>query len=302
MRINREQFFTLYRQKFSKLTQKQVNGLTSFLDAVEKFELSLREWAYIFATTYHETAMTFLPIEEYGKGRGRKYGKAVNGKKYYGRGYVQLTWDYNYARATKELMMQRPDIVQSLQKRTGQRFDLVEYPEQALDHEVSMAVLVIGSQQGWFTGKKLSDYINGNKTDFINARRIINGTDHAKMIANTAQKFKEILSQSQEGVAPVKQEVVAPVKQEVVASVAQDAPAPEPKVSLFTKIGAAVTGLTGLGINLGTMIETQVNQLTPVQVLYLCLSLGIVLGAIWWYRQSANNAHKERINKGEPAP
>lgn len=204
MKIDREKFFALFRQKFHKLTQKQVNGINSFLDAVEKFELSLRELAYICATTYHETAHTFLPIEEYGKGRGKKYGKAIDGKKYYGRGYVQLTWDYNYARATKELMMQCPDIVQSLQKRTGQRFDLVETPEQAMDVEVATAVLVLGSQQGWFTGKKLSDYINSNMADYKNARRIINGTDKAQMIAGYAQKFKEILANSEAvAVAPV---------------------------------------------------------------------------------------------------
>lgn len=291
MRIDREKFFSLYRAKFGKLTQKQVNGIESFISAMEKFDLSLRELAYLYATTYHETAHTFLPIEEYGKGRGKKYGKAIDGKKYYGRGYVQLTWDYNYARATKELMVQRPDIVQGVQNRTGQRFDLVEFPEQAMDTEVAAAVLVLGSQQGWFTGKKLSDYINGNMADYKNARRIINGTDKAQLIASYAQKFKEILSQSEL--------VIVETPTEPVASVKQDK---EPSVSLFTKIGATVTGLTGLGINLGTMIETQVNQLTPAQVLYLCLSLAIVLGAIWWYRQSANNAHKERIQKGEPMP
>lgn len=290
MRIDREKFFALFRQKFHKLSQKQVNGINAFLDALEKFNLSVREFAYLCATTYHETAHTFLPIEEYGKGRGKKYGKAIDGKKYYGRGYVQLTWDYNYAKATKELMFQRPDIVQGVQARTGQRFDLVEHPEQALDADVAAAVLVIGSQQGWFTGKKLSDYINGNMADFKNARRIINGTDKAQMIAGYAQKFKEILSQS---------EIVTPVD---VATPAVEAEKPEPKVSLFTKIGAAATGITGLGINLGTMIETKINQLTPAQVLYLCLSLLIVLGAIWWYRQSANNAHRERIFKGETAP
>jgi putative chitinase len=290
MRVDREKFFALYRTSFGKLTQKQVNGLNSFLDAMEKFDLSLREAAYICATTYHETAHTFLPLEEYGKGKGKKYGQAVNGKKYYGRGYVQLTWDYNYARATKELMMQRPDIVQSVQKRTGERFDLVEFPTQAMDVEVAAAVLVLGSQQGWFTGKKLSDYINANKSDFINARRVINGTDRAKLIANYAQKFKEIISQSEPVAPPV-------VVEEAVKNDISD-----PKVSNFTKVGTAVTGLTGLGINLGTMVETQVNQLTPAQVLYLCLSLAIVIGAIWWYRQSANNAHKERLSKGETQP
>lgn len=290
MRIDREKFFALFRTKFHKLTQKQVNGINSFIDGMAKFSLSVREAAYLYATTYHETAHTFLPIEEYGKGRGKKYGKAIDGKKYYGRGYVQLTWDYNYARATKELMVQRPDLVADFESRTGQKFDLVEYPEQAMDHEIACAVLVLGSQQGWFTGKKLSDYINNNMADFRNARRIINGMDKAQMIAGYAQSFKEILSQSE-----------APEPVVVIPEAPVETPK-DPSVSTFTKIGTAVTGLTGLGINVGTMVETQINQLTPAQVLYLCLSLAIVLGAIWWYRQSANNAHKERITKGETAP
>lgn len=289
MRWNRDKFFELYRANFGKLTRKRVDGLNEFITHISSYALSVRELAYLFATTYHETAQTFLPIEEYGKGRGRKYGKAVNGKKYYGRGYVQLTWDYNYAKATKTLMMQRPDIVDALQRKTGQKFDLVEFPEQAMDPAAACAILVLGSQQGWFTGKKLSDYINPNQCDFINARRIINGTDHAKMIANTAQKFKEILSQSLE-------------KEPDPVPVAEPAQEAAPSVSTFTKVGTAVTGLAGLGINVGTMIETQVNQLTPLQVLYLCLSLAIVIGAIWWYRQSANNAHKERLNLGDKTP
>lgn len=291
MKIDRDTFFAAYRERISKLTVKQVKGLNSFLDAIEQFDLNTRELAYLFATCYHETAHTFLPIEEYGKGKGKKYGKAVNGKKYYGRGYVQLTWDFNYERATKELVKQCPTIVQSVQARTGQRFDLLQYPEQAMETDVACAVLVLGSQQGWFTGKKLSDYINNNQCDYINARRIINGTDRAKLIATAAQAFKEILSLSIKVDTPP-----------VVATEPATETTSEPKVSIFTKIGAAVTGITGLGINLGTMIETKINQLTPAQILYLSLSLLIVLGAIWWYRQSANNAHRERLNKGGNQP
>ncbi|NTV99164.1 MAG: carboxypeptidase, partial [Chlorobiaceae bacterium] len=33
------------------------------------------------------------------------------------------------------------------------------------------------------------DYISSNHTDFINARRCINGTDHAGDIARLAEKF-----------------------------------------------------------------------------------------------------------------
>lgn len=40
-----------------------------------------------------------------------------------------------------------------------------------------------------FTGKTLEDYFNETTEDWINARRIINGTDHAVMIAETAKDF-----------------------------------------------------------------------------------------------------------------
>lgn len=287
-KLNRESFFAGYRGKFGKLTQKQVDAIERFLSAMEKFQMTVEENAYIFATVYHETAKTFLPIEEYGKGRGRKYGKPVNGKKYYGRGYVQLTWDFNYLKATQELRRQRPDLVSAFEQKSGEKFDLLAYPHQALDHDISTYVLVLGSLQGWFTGKKISDYITFGRKDYINARRVINGTDHAKMIANTAEKFEGIIRSSVESEPVIVDKPVEVVEEK----------APEPSVSTFTKIGTAVTGLTGLGINLGAMVETQINRLTPAQVLYLCLSLALVGLAVYWYRQSANNAHKERIARG----
>jgi hypothetical protein len=42
---------------------------------------------------------------------------------------------------------------------------------------------------GIYTGKKLSDYINADKCDFLNARRIVNGTDKAELIMGYAQRF-----------------------------------------------------------------------------------------------------------------
>lgn len=287
-KLNRERFFDAYRESFGKLTQKQVSAIERFLGAMEGFALSVEENAYIFATVYHETAKTFLPIAEYGKGKGRKYGRPVNGKKYYGRGYVQLTWDYNYKKATEELRKQRPDLVTQFETRTNIKFDLLAQPEQAMDHEIATYVLVLGSLQGWFTGKKLADYISTTEKDYINARRVINGTDRAKQIAKIAEKFEQIVRSSIEP-----EPVIVDNTVEMVAEKEK-----EPSVSNFTKIGTAVTGLTGLGINLGAMVETQINRLTPAQVLYLCLSLALVGLAVFWYRQSANNAHKERLSKG----
>ncbi|MBB3165865.1 MULTISPECIES: hypothetical protein [Rhizobium] len=46
-----------------------------------------------------------------------------------------------------------------------------------------------------FTGKKLSDYINLGTTNFIGARHVINGTDHAGKIAKYAVAYDATLEQ-----------------------------------------------------------------------------------------------------------
>ena len=48
-------------------------------------------------------------------------------------------------------------------------------------------------EEGWFTGKKLSNYLDGNLADYPGARRIINGTDKANMIAGYANEFASCL-------------------------------------------------------------------------------------------------------------
>ena len=59
--------------------------------------------------------------------------------------------------------------------------------------DVATKVCFIGMVKGLFTGKGLSNYLNDTKTDFVNARRIINGTDRAKLIASYAVKFYNFL-------------------------------------------------------------------------------------------------------------
>ncbi|MFA0963403.1 hypothetical protein AB9P05_16485 [Roseivirga sp. BDSF3-8] len=89
---------------------------------------------------------------------------------FYGRGFVQLTWENNYKKAS--------DF-------TGE--DLVATPDKALVPEIAATVTIRGMVTGMFTGKKLNDYFNDNKTDWVNARRIINGTDKADEFANKAK-------------------------------------------------------------------------------------------------------------------
>lgn len=142
--------------------------------------------AYVLATSYHETAATMQPIEEYGKGAGHSYGAPdpVTGQAYYGRGYVQLTWKDNYQKAS--------DVVINFNTMKNDA-DLVNCPDLALTPWVAAQVAINGMANGWFTGKKLGDYLTPTSTDYVNARRIINGTDKAQTIAAYAEECEAAL-------------------------------------------------------------------------------------------------------------
>ena len=140
-----------------------------------RFGLYLKsQQAYVLATVHHETAGTFCPLEEYGKGKGRPYGRPdpTTGKAYYGRGFVQLTWKGNYQKYSRILNV-----------------DLVNHPEKACNPNVALFVLVHGFKTGAFTGRRLEQYVRQGKTDFYNARRCMNGMDRASQIASLARGY-----------------------------------------------------------------------------------------------------------------
>lgn len=56
-----------------------------------------------------------------------------------------------------------------------------------MDRDIALKVLRVGCCEGWFTGKKLSDYLPG---DYVNARRVVNGTDRSVKIAEYAKTFE----------------------------------------------------------------------------------------------------------------
>jgi putative chitinase len=185
--MNRANFFAGVRKTLfvGGLTQSQVDGLNAILDAVQLAHVWAEPpmLAYPLATCFHETAKTMQPIEEYGHGRGHAYGVPTGPwhKIYDGRGDVQLTWLKNYQLATTKLRAHGA---------IGGDVDLVKNPELALRPDVAAAILIYGMSDGWFTGKKLADYITPAHTDYVGARRIINGTDRAVMIAGYARDFE----------------------------------------------------------------------------------------------------------------
>ncbi len=191
--ISRENLFKAIRKEpfGGRLTKDQVSGTEAIVTAWEARKLiDLRWLAYMLATTFHETAATMQPITERGRKSyfdkyepktaiGRRLGNTKPGDGYLfrGRGFVQLTGRANYETMGRLLSV-----------------GLVGDPDMALMPAIAARIMFEGmmraeSFRGDFTGKALEDYFSDTKTDWVNARRIINGTDKAEKIAGYGKAF-----------------------------------------------------------------------------------------------------------------
>lgn len=187
--MDRAAFFReIIKQPFGrKLSQSQVDGIDAVLDGWQRFGSHDPRWcAYSLATDYHETAATMQPIAEYGRGKGKSYGEPSGpyGQRYYGRGLVQLTWARNYTFATGRL--RALGVI-------GAADDLARNPELALREDIAVAIMIYGMMEGWFTGRKLPDYFRGARSDWVDARTIINGHDRARLVASYGMAFYHAL-------------------------------------------------------------------------------------------------------------
>lgn len=170
--------------------------------------------AYVLATVEHETNGTFMPVREAYWVKNAETWRSRNLRYYpwYGRGFVQLTWKANYLEAGEKIGV-----------------DLIKDPDAAMQPDHAAKILVLGMVEGWFTGKKLSDYITLQSSEFVSARRIINGTDKDDEIAALAMKYDAELRKAGYGVEPSK-----PVPQ---------ATAPKPSKSPLAPLIAALVAL-----------------------------------------------------------
>ena len=188
--FDREIYFDNVRSSLfsGALQQVQVDGQNVILTLWENQDTGspmsdLRWLGYMLATVFKECATKMWPTTEYGS---QEY---LQGKEYWpyiGRGFVQLTWEDNYRKASAALGL--------IDDR-----DLVEHPDLALDSLISARVMFRGMSEGWFTGKRLYDYFNddpedGPKDDPVNARQIINGNDCDQEIAGYHHKFLAALN------------------------------------------------------------------------------------------------------------
>lgn len=165
------------------LSQEQADNIAIIYNACLEFGIKRkRHIAYIYATIFHEGARKengkfrrLVSVEEIGKGKGKPYGGKIKYSKtpyitpdklYFGRGFVQITWYEVYEKFGKVL-----------------KIDLLNNPDLALNPNIGAKIAVVGMRDGLFTGVNLERYFNDTRTDAINARKIINGTDKADLIA-----------------------------------------------------------------------------------------------------------------------
>jgi hypothetical protein len=179
--MDKAKFFSSVRAGILKPTiePNELSGCEAILDAMAGTPLS--HCAYALATAYHETARTMQPVRE-------AYWLSENWRKnnlryypWYGRGYVQLTWEANYKRADEKL---------------GLGGTLLANADRAMELPIAAQIMRRGMVEGWFTPHTLAKHLPdrlGTVAQFEGARRIINGTDKAHSIAVYAVQFQDAL-------------------------------------------------------------------------------------------------------------
>jgi putative chitinase len=171
--FDRDYFFTSVRTTLfaGSMSQEQVDGMNAILDAWEAdyMDWDVRWLANSLGQTYHETSQEMQPIEEYGKGGDADYAKPdpETGECYYGRGFIQLTWRDNYARADDELALTGDESCEL-------------HAENALNPDLAACIMFEGMSEGWFRSddkgrQNFERYFNDEIDDPYGAREIING-------------------------------------------------------------------------------------------------------------------------------
>lgn len=197
--INREHFFAQVRARLARgrLGRLAATGLTTIIDHWEAEHAAWdRRWlAYALATAWHETGFTMQPIEEQGdagyfrrlydrqsplaarRAVAAALGNSRNGDGalFHGRGYAQLTGRRNYT-----LMQKTFDVDLTSDSAAADR---------ALEPGLAARILFKGMNEGLFTGRRFRHYFSGKTSDWVNARRIINGLDRADEIAHYGRVF-----------------------------------------------------------------------------------------------------------------
>lgn len=179
------------------LDKNQIDGFNAIIEKFNDLGISdKRLIAYVLATCVFETSKKMLPKEETGSDEyfhsmydkdGERSATAIrmgntatgDGKKYKKRGVISILGKTAYTKFGELI---------------GE--DLVNNPELVLDLKISTKLLVEGMLKGWYTGVTLYNYITPSKTDYINARRTVNGVDNSKRISLMAEQLEKAIKEN----------------------------------------------------------------------------------------------------------
>lgn len=259
--MNRKVFYDFVRNLpfGGRISPDQFDGLEKILDYAEAEypDMDKRWLAYILATVFHETARTMQPVREtlaptdaeairrldaaYKKGT-LKVSKPYWQEGYFGRGLVQITFKDNY-----------------------DKFGITN-PADALTWAVALRVLFDGMINAKFTKYRLSQFFDAKKNDPKGARKIVNGTDKATLIAEYHANFLSALEQAQKAV-----EAPSEVRKPEPKADKPDAPAltADPMTQVVTAVG-------GVGA-LSSLVSAVSNPWAFAAVAVIVIGVGLFL-------------------------
>ena len=148
-----------------------------------------RRIAYLLATAQHSSGFGFTMEQTTGADT------PAEAQRYRGRGFVYVSGRAQYAAWSQRLGL--PDRIVDAATLPY----LVADPDAMAQPSIAARTLVRGMRDGLFTGSALGCYVNDKKTDYFNARRVIDGTSHAHEIAESAVCYQTAI----EGVAAERQ-------------------------------------------------------------------------------------------------
>lgn len=162
----------------TKLDDVQKDSITKISLAWDKYgDKDPNKFAYVLATAKWET--NFRPIQEKRALPSQADVYALQERywhtNFFGRGYIGLTWEGNYRKMSSYVGV-----------------DLVANPNLALDPGIAARILVqfMMNRIGKYS---LHDFINSQKVDYYNARRVVNILDRAEIIQGYAIVIRKYL-------------------------------------------------------------------------------------------------------------
>lgn len=111
-----------------------------------------------------------LPNRDYGRKNSR-------GVAFFGRGLVQITHEYNYEAADRVM-----------------KVGLADKPDLAYEKDHAIVLLVDGVRKRWYAGKRITDYLDDEKSNWVEARNSVNpGSPNRAATGYLACRFYDAL-------------------------------------------------------------------------------------------------------------